>query len=185
MQPNLFLPFAVSLLLTLFAPLALSQTYDYVEDEGISLWEEEGFIDSTGEESEFETEDGQYVSEEEVKLQEEAMRRAQVPGLNVAEALEKDKKLLPDNILYGIGTGVVIGGWFALLQGENARQNVQFVSVGIVGGVLLGIMVGTKSLYKEAVHWPLDEFERKFDTDFTPTDEIKAEIALIDYQYRF
>lgn len=67
--------------------------------------------------------------------------------MDIAAAIEKDKQLMPDNIVYGIGTGAVIGGWLALVQGQDARQNVQYLSVGVLVGALIGMLIGTKSLY--------------------------------------
>lgn len=185
MKRNQLYLFVITLFLTLYTHIAIAEEPFYVEDEGLSLWEEEGFIDATGEESEFEIEDGKYVSEEEVRLREEALKKMRGPEVDIAAALKADKKLLPDNILYGIGTGVVIGGWFALLQGKNARQNVQYISLGIVVGVSLSILVGTKSLYKAAVDWPKDEFERRFDKSYASTADTEIAIALIDYEFRF
>ncbi|MBT3225300.1 MAG: hypothetical protein HN580_08405 [Deltaproteobacteria bacterium] len=124
-----------------------AQNTGYLEDNSDSLWEEQGYLDSTG--REFETSDSQYVGEQEIKEAEEARRRSGLPSVDLAAALEQDKELMPDNIIYGIGTGAVIGGWLALVQGENARDNVRFLSVGIISGVLLGMAVGTKSLYIE------------------------------------
>lgn len=117
----------------------------YLEDNGDYLWEEQQYHDTTG--REFETSDSQYVGEQEIKQAEEAAIRAGRPSIDLAAALEKDKELLPDNIIYGIGTGAVIGGWLALVQGQNARDNVRFLSVGIISGLLLGMAVGSKSLY--------------------------------------
>ena len=174
------------LIATFFAFCATAQDIEYIEDEGISLWEEEGFIDSTGEEPEFNTEDGQYISEEEVKVREEAILRERGSGLDIAAALDKEKKALPDNILYGVGTGVVIGGWFALWRGDNARRNVQYISLGVTGGVLLGVLVGTKSLYKSAMYRQREEFDDPFRVPFVQPPVYTADaIALLDYQYRF
>ncbi len=141
--------FFIVLIMSLFFVYSISpafaQSGSYLEDESNYLWEEQGYKDSTG--REFETSDSQYVGEQEIKEAEEAARRSGRPSVNLAAALEKDKELLPDNIIYGIGTGAVIGGWLALVQGKNARDNVRFLSVGIIGGVLLGMAVGSKSLY--------------------------------------
>jgi len=133
-----------------FGPAALAQSgYGYLEDEGNSLWEEREFMDVSG--REFETMDTEYVGEEEIQAAEEAARRAGLPTIDLAAAIEQDKELMPDNIVYGIGTGALIGGWLALVQGETARDNVRFVSIGIVSGVLLALAVGTKSLYLKKV----------------------------------
>jgi hypothetical protein len=122
-----------------------AQNTGYLEDDSDSLWEEQEYQDSTG--REFETSDSQYVGEQEIKDVEAAARRAGAPSIDLAAALEQDKELMPDNIVYGVGTGAVIGGWLALVQGNTARDNVRYLSVGVIGGVLLGMAVGTKSLY--------------------------------------
>lgn len=139
----------ITLILSVFCYNSVSsvfaQSSGYLEDNSSSLWEEQGYLDATG--REFETSDSQYIGEQELKDAEEAARRSGLPVVDLAAALEKDKELMPDNIVYGIGTGAVIGGWLALVQGKNARDNVRFISVGIIGGTLLGMAVGTKSLY--------------------------------------
>ena len=128
-----------------FASFSYAQQGTYLDDEGDTLWEEETFTDVTGQE--FETIDRQYVGEEQIKAAEEARRKAGLPTVDIAAAIEKDKELMPDNIVYGIGTGAIIGGWLALVQGQDARQNVQYLTVGVLVGVLIGMLVGTKSLY--------------------------------------
>jgi len=146
MQKNrpVFTLLIACLLLISSIPAAFAQS-GYLEDESDYLWEEQEYQDATG--KEFETTDTQYVGEQEIKQAEEAARRSGRPSIDLAAALEKDKELLPDNIVYGIGTGAVIGGWLALIQGKDARDNVRFVSVGIISGLLLGMAVGSKSLY--------------------------------------
>jgi|APSaa5957512622_1039677.scaffolds.fasta_scaffold30932_2 hypothetical protein len=128
-----------------FASFSYAQQGTYLDDEGATLWEEETFTDVTGQE--FETIDRQYVGEEQIKAAEEARKKAGLPTVDIAAAIEKDKQLMPDNIVYGIGTGAVIGGWLALVQGQDARQNVQYLSVGVLVGALIGMLIGTKSLY--------------------------------------
>ncbi len=143
----------ITIITLLFSGICFAQDVDYLEDDGTSLWDEEGFIDSVGGlDEQFNTSDGQYIAEEELAAQQEAIRASEGSGLDIAAALEKDKQLLPDNILYGIGTGSVIGGWFALWSGKSGRENVQYISVGILAGVLLGITVGTKSFYQNTAN---------------------------------
>lgn len=164
-----------------------AQDINYLEDDGSSLWEEEGFIDSTGSlDEQFNTNDGQYVSEEEIKAQEAALRNAQGSGLDIASALEKDKQLLPDNIMYGMGTGAVIGGWFALWAGKGGRENVQYLSVGILAGVLLGITVGTKSFYQDpvAIDYPQNDFSNQPTSDLAQSDSTTA-YSLLNFEVPF
>jgi len=183
---SLALIFCISLGTT---PFLYSQQADYLEDEGESLWEKQQFIDSTGQE--FETQDQQYIGEDQAKEAEAAARQSGIPAVNIAEALEKDKKLLPDNILYGIGTGVVIGGWFALQLGESARENTRFLSVGVLAGILLGVAVGTKSLYSQKPQYSsldTDSANGKDETiDFQLQSTIKNNTPQIGFnlQYKF
>ncbi len=130
-------------------PACYAQTIDYLEDEGTSLWEEQKFLDVTG--KEFETEDTQYIGDEEVKALEEAAVSSGIPSLDLAAALERDVQMLPDNVIYGIGTGITLGGWMALVQGDNARENVSYITVGALLGALLGVAVGNKTLFISSV----------------------------------
>lgn len=153
----------------------------YLEDEGTSLWDEGGFMDDTGEN------DGQYLEEDEVRAQEAAALRAmkEDPSIDIVKALEQDRALLDDNIIYGVGTGVTIGGWLALLYGNNARQNVQYVSLGIISGVILGVLLGTKSLYQSALDpyetMPIEGYQPKQ----TPLNSSENMLARLDFQIRF
>ena len=119
----------------------------YMEDNGSNLWQQDNFTDPSDANTALDTSSNEYVGEEEVQAFQEAARSAQGPGINLAAALEKDKQYLPDNIMYGLGTGLTIGGWFALLQGSSARDNTRYIGLGLVGGALLGIAIGTKSVY--------------------------------------
>ena len=139
--------FSVTLLI-LMGNSAFAQTGGgYMEDNGSSLWQQDNFIDPSDANAALDTSSNEYVGEEEVQAFQEAARSAQGPGINLAAALEKDKQYLPDNIMYGLGTGLTIGGWFALLQGSSARDNTRYIGLGLVGGALLGIAIGTKSVY--------------------------------------
>ncbi|OGG97013.1 MAG: hypothetical protein A2527_02850 [Candidatus Lambdaproteobacteria bacterium RIFOXYD2_FULL_50_16] len=129
---------------------AQAQSPNYSEDDGINLWRGDSFLDNEDVDAPM-GEDGSgagFIGDEQVKQMEEAARLAAGPGHNLAAALEQDKKLLPDNVMYGLGTGLALGGWIALLQGKNGRQNAQYLGTGIVLGGLLGVMVGTKSVYQ-------------------------------------
>jgi len=194
MKLSFLLKFAVLILFIQYSlqPVAFSQDALYLEDEGGNLWEEQRFLDITGEE--FTTEDSQYVGEEEVKAAEEAARLSGLPSLDLAAALERDKEMLPDNIMYGIGTGALIGGWFALVQGDNARDNVRYLTIGTLLGALLGIAIGNKSMFmsqasenpsliKFAEKSPAETIET--DHSFQPNLIITPEYARLDFQIHF
>ena len=174
-------------------PIGFAQSAGYLEDEGDSLWEEEKFLDVTG--SEFETEDTQYVGEEQISAAEEARKRAGLPTIDLAAALEKDKEMLPDNIMYGIGTGAMIGGWFALVEGGTARDNVRFLTMGVLVGVLLGVAIGNKSLFIQQTPMSYLDFEKTRprlanynetnSVGIKPQFFVTPELVKVDLQFNF
>ncbi|MBU3915154.1 hypothetical protein KKA14_06430 [bacterium] len=165
---------------------------EYLEDDGTTLWEEEKFLDATGQE--FETDSTQYVGEEEVQAAEEAAKKSGIPNINIAAALEQDKEMMPDNIIYGIGTGAMLGGWFALVQGNDARENVRYLTVGILLGAGLGFLVGSKSLFLQIGPSASNQYEHlqfqkrnPFDTgqNQQKSSQTKDSLARIDFQFKF
>jgi hypothetical protein len=56
----------------------------------------------------------------------------------------QEGKLLPMNLAWGAATGLLIGGWLALLNAGNNRSNLQSIGTGIVVGSLIGIAVGAR-----------------------------------------
>ncbi len=176
-----------------FSLSAQDQEAEYLEDDGTSLWEEEKFLDATGQE--FETDNTQYVGEEEVQAAEEAAKESGMPNIDIAAALEQDKEMMPDNIIYGVGTGAMLGGWFALMQGKDARENVRYLTVGVLLGAGLGFLVGSKSLFQQMRTSTYDRNENLQYKKQNPFDQqnqqkqryakSKLPLARIDFQYRF
>jgi hypothetical protein len=56
----------------------------------------------------------------------------------------EEAKLLPQNLGWGAATGLVVGGWLALLNQGSNRANLQSIGTGIVVGSLLGIAIGAR-----------------------------------------
>ena len=173
--------------------LAYAQDMDgnmnYMEDNGSSLWQQDSFVDPNDAESALDTSSNEYVGEEEVKAFQQAARAAQGPGVNLAAALEKDKQYLPDNIMYGLGTGLTIGGWFALLQGSSARENTRYIGLGLVGGALLGIAIGTKSVYayklQQAQNFNIPKSQDPILSGPLHPFSAKPSFANLSYQWKF
>lgn len=119
-------------------------------------------------------------------------KKAGIPSIDLAAALERDVQMLPDNILYGVGTGAMLGGWLALVQGKNARENVSYVTIGILLGALLGVSIGNKTLFISS-STPLDNNEAltpqnvsaERNDGFNPSFFITPQMAKFDLQFNF
>lgn len=157
MHFKLYFSSTLLFLLSLFVlstPLLAQGDIDYIEDEGRSLWDEEIFSDSVGgdgSESEFDSGSGQYISEEEALAQERRFKKNRAPVHDLAAAIDQDKELGLANIKYGLFTGLTLGGWFALWQGTNARDNARYLGMGMVLGSLLGVSIGFKTVINPPV----------------------------------
>lgn len=57
-----------------------------------------------------------------------------------------EREMLPLNGAWGAGTGLLIGGWFALISQGNNRETQRSLGMGIVIGAIIGVTVGLKSV---------------------------------------
>lgn len=60
--------------------------------------------------------------------------------------VEKEKEALPLNVAWGAGTGLLLGGWFALIEEGDDRSTQRSIGLGAVLGALLGMTVGLKTV---------------------------------------
>ena len=60
--------------------------------------------------------------------------------------LQQEKANFAPNILYGVGTGLIIGGWFALLTANTSRDTLRSIGLGIVLGGVMGSIIGGRSV---------------------------------------
>ena len=64
------------------------------------------------------------------------------------ELLSQEGKDAPSNLGYGAGTGLMIGTWFAFIRKEtNTRQQFRTIGTSTVLGAVIGIMLGTRSVW--------------------------------------
>jgi len=74
------------------------------------------------------------------------------------ELLSQDGKAVPSNLGYGAGTGLMIGTWFAFIRKEtNTRQQFRTIGSSTVVGALIGIMLGTRSVWDPGAPRPEDD----------------------------
>lgn len=130
----------------------LAQFYDEsLEDEEFFEEDEEFFEAPPGQqfgvpapEEDF-TEGDRYVEESNLPPSERG-----VPGTAQGRALQLrlsgERELLPLNAAWGAGTGLLIGGWFALINQGNNRETQRAIGMGIVLGTVLGVVVGVRTL---------------------------------------
>ncbi|MGK5092696.1 hypothetical protein WDW89_11870 [Deltaproteobacteria bacterium TL4] len=67
--------------------------------------------------------------------------------LKQRQLLLEEKINAPLNVAYGAGTGLMIGGWIALLASRTARDTLRSIGLGIVTGSMVGVSIGTRSVW--------------------------------------
>ena len=73
------------------------------------------------------------------------------------EILSKEGKDAPSNLGYGAGTGLMIGTWFAFIRQEtNTRQQFRTIGTSTVLGAVIGVMLGTRSVWNPGAPRPED-----------------------------
>lgn len=140
---RIFLPLLCLLLVALSNP-AIGQSLDdnFVDSDEELLDEEHGSLgrplsaDDFSEGGRFVEDDRQGISRDGVTLR---GRRTQL-------GLEQEREQLPLNAAWGAGTGLLIGGWFALIGNSDDRDTQRSIGLGSVLGALLGVFVGTQIL---------------------------------------
>ncbi|MBS1255319.1 MAG: hypothetical protein MAG581_01119 [Deltaproteobacteria bacterium] len=104
------------------------------------------------------------------------------------ELLSQEGKDAPSNLGYGAGTGLMMGTWFAFIRKEtNTRQQFRTIGTSTVIGAVVGIMLGTRSVWIPGAPRPEESSEP---TGFmhTPAGWFlaqKEDSLLISYQWRF
>ena len=86
------------------------------------------------------------------------------------ELLSQEGKAVPSNLGYGAGTGLMIGTWFAFIRKEtNTRQQFRTIGTSTVVGALIGIMLGTRSVWDPGAPRPEDDASPRPEDDASPT----------------
>ena len=76
------------------------------------------------------------------------------------ELLSHEGEDAPSNLGYGAGTGLMIGTWFAFIRREtNTRQQFRTIGSSTVLGAVIGIMLGTRSVWDPGAPRPEESAE--------------------------
>ena len=107
------------------------------------LLEEEGSYDPFSDPTE---EDEMYLDEDQFGVDTEQALKESL--LDQGTLMQREKREGMSNILYGAGTGLLIGAWTAFITQETTTRN-QWRTIGtstILGGTI-GMMLGTRSIW--------------------------------------
>ncbi|MBC8258344.1 MAG: hypothetical protein H8E38_04955 [SAR324 cluster bacterium] len=93
--------------------------------------------------------EGSFSDETESSLKDDLIARR--------ELLSKEGKNAPSNLGYGAGTGLMMGTWFAFIRKEtNTRDQFRTIGTSTVLGALIGVMLGTRSVWSPGAPRPPD-----------------------------
>ncbi len=135
---------------------------DFVETDELFLQERERRLGGAKPRDDF-SEGGRFVEEERRgPTRGRVTQRSRRTQLGLAEEREQ----LPLNAAWGAGTGLLIGGWFALIGNGDDRDTQRSIGLGVVLGALLGVFVGTQILInpnapRAAMHKPARDIHPK------------------------
>ena len=106
-------------------------------------------LDSQYESTDQYLEEGAFSEETESTLKDDLIVRR--------ELLSQEGKNAPSNLGYGAGTGLMMGTWFAFIRKEtNTRQQFRTIGTSTVLGAVVGIMLGTRSVWNPGAPRPED-----------------------------
>ena len=137
--------FVAALLMAADAEPAKAQSFDnFDRDEFVESDEEfgpegDGFEEAGPQDF---TEGGKFIDEEAAP----ARRGITLRGRRTQLRVRSERELLPLNVAWGAGTGLLIGGWLALIENGTDRDTQRSIGLGVVLGGLLGMTVGLKTV---------------------------------------
>ena len=126
-----------------------------IQDFGIQPGQDRSdSLDSQYESTDQYLEEGAFSEETESTLKDDLIVRR--------ELLSQEGKDAPSNLGYGAGTGLMMGTWFAFIRKEtNTRQQFRTIGSSTVLGALVGVMLGTRSVWNPGAPRPEDNYQSK------------------------
>ena len=137
-------------------------------------------LDSQYESTDQYLEEGTFSEETESTLKDDLIVRR--------ELLSQEGKDAPSNLGYGAGSGLMMGTWFAFIRKEtNTRQQFRTIGTSTVLGAVVGIMLGTRSVWNPGAPRPEDN-SQPTGFIFTPSGWFlaqKEDSLLISFRLKF
>ena len=152
-----------------------------IQDYGIQPGQDSSdSLDSQYESTDQYLEEGAFSEETESTLKDDLIVRR--------ELLSQEGKNAPSNLGYGAGTGLMMGTWFAFIRKEtNTRQQFRTIGTSTVLGAIVGIMLGTRSVWNPGAPRPEDNLQPTSDL-FNPPGWFlaqKTDSLLISFRMKF
>ena len=152
-----------------------------IQDFGIQPGQDRSdSLDSQYESTDQYLEEGAFSEETESTLKDDLIVRR--------ELLSQEGKDAPSNLGYGAGTGLMMGTWFAFIRKEtNTRQQFRTIGTSTVLGAVVGIMLGTRSVWNPGAPRPEDNYQPT-SSIFSPFDWFlaqKEDSLLISFRLNF
>jgi len=130
------------------------------------------------------TEGGEFIDESTLDAD-----GVSVSGRQAQLRLLGERELLPQNAAWGAGTGLLIGGWFALINQGTNRETQRSLGLGVVLGTLVGLAVGARTLVAPSAPTPVgavmpwgDGSDRSVNASIAPRF---SPFSLSFFNYRF
>ena len=151
-----------------------------IQDFGIPGQDRSDSLDPQYESTDQYLEEGAFSEETESTLKDDLIVRR--------ELLSQEGKDAPSNLGYGAGTGLMMGTWFAFIRKEtNTRQQFRTIGTSTVLGAVVGIMLGTRSVWNPGAPRP-EENSQPTGFFFTPSGWFlaqKDDSLLISFRLKF
>jgi len=152
-----------------------------IQDFGIQPGQDRSnSLDSQYESTDQYLEEGAFSEETESTLKDDLIVRG--------ELLSQEGKNAPSNLGYGAGTGLMMGTWFAFIRKEtNTRQQFRTIGSSTVLGAVVGIMLGTRSVWNPGAPRPEDN-SQPTGFIFNPAGWFlaqKEDSLLISFRFKF
>lgn len=98
---------------------------------------------------------------------------------------ERDELLI--NIAWGVGTGLMIGGWYALINEGDNRETQRALGLGMVLGSIMGTLVGSRTLFFPDAARSVGKTELPVDStpSFLPLISLNKNDARIGFRMTF
>jgi len=117
--------------------------------------------------------EGDYLDED--VFPEGAEKDFELTLLRQQQLLLEERINAPFNVAYGGGTGLLLGGWFALLFATTSRDTLRAIGVGIVLGGVIGAVLGTRSVWDPNAPRPPNLIpEPEAPTAFNPPESVPS-----------